>query len=240
MLWDSYWFICAIALFVGCTIQTAIGFGMAVVAAPVIVVIRPEWVPYVLTVTALILSITNTWQQRQHILWRELLAPVITRIPGTAAGLGLLMLMPILWLQLAVAIMVIMTVIVSLWLKPFAATATNMGIAGFVSGITGTTTSIGGPPLALVMQHSAGPSARANLSAYFVYSCVISLIGYATAGLMDKQMAIISLSFLPVAALGFLCGLKLQKWVDNRFRPILLGLCTVSAFVVVINVLLSW
>lgn len=236
---DTHWYITAFLLFLGCSVQTAIGFGMAVVAAPILVIIKPQWVPYVLTFTALFLSISNAWQQRQHILWTSLWSPMLTRIPGTVAGTWLLLIMPVLWLQLAVASMVIVTVIVSLWLKPFQPNTTNLGIAGFISGVTGTTTSIGGPPIALVLQHSAGATARANLSMYFVYSCILSIIGYLSTGLMSWQLFYTSLSFLPFAALGFLCGIKIQRFVDNRFRPVLLGICTLSALMAIINALAS-
>lgn len=239
MLFDAHWFIAALMLFLGCTIQTAIGFGMAVVAAPILVIMKPEWVPYILTVVALFLSMSNAWQQRHQILWKQLAAPVISRVPGTLLGTWLLLLMPIFWLQIAVASMVMMTVVVSLWLKPFQPTTMNMGIAGFVSGVTGTTTSIGGPPLALVLQHSSGATARANLSIYFVYSCILSLVSYGLAGLLTKELLIISMSFIPIAIVGFFCGRKLQHWVDNRFRPILLSLCSLSAMIVIVNAFIA-
>lgn len=239
-MFEFEWWIAAIALFVGCTVQTAVGFGMAVVAAPIIVVFKPEWVPYVLAVMALAISFTNAWYQRSDIAWKDMIAPFLTRLPGTVLGTWLLIVIPVAILQMTVAGMVFLTLVVSLWLKPFPATPKNLGIAGFVSGVTGTTTSIGGPPLALVMQHSAGKTARANLSAYFVYSCIISLFGYYLAGLMPLSTWYISASFLPFAFVGFFLGKKLQRWVDNRFRPILLWLCGVSAVFAFSNAIVNY
>lgn len=234
-MFEFEWWIAAIVLLLGSTIQTAVGFGLAVVAAPIIVVTRPDWVPYIIGVMALVLSCGNAWKLRRDIQWRQIMPPIITRLPGTAVGLWVLLLLPVIWLQALVAFMVLVAVVVTAWAKPFAATPTNMGIAGFVSGITGTTTAIGGPPLALVMQHSTGNHARANLAVYFVYSCVVSLAGYYWVGLMTWEHWQTSLTFIPFALVGFKLGQWLQPWVDNRFRPILLGLCSASALVALTN-----
>lgn len=233
------WIISALVLLIGCTIQTAIGFGMSIVAAPIIVMIAPQWVPYVMAIMALFLSLSNAWHLRQDIQWSELVSPMIARIPGTVVGTWLLIIMPVMFLQIGIALMVFLTIVISLWAKPFAANPTNMGIAGFVSGITGTTTSIGGPPMALVMQHSKSNHTRANLAVYFVFSCIVSLIGYVLAGLFTWQLLWESISFLPCALVGFFLGKRLQTWVDSRFRPLLLTMCGISASVALISAIVN-
>lgn len=232
---DIYWFICAAALLIGCTLQAAIGFGMALISAPIIVMVKPQWVPYIMAVMALTVSLNTVRDQFSDIQWRNMLSPMIARIPGTILGTWLLVVMSLQHLQIAVALMVMLSVFITMRLKPFPATNTNLGIAGFVSGITGTTTSIGGPPIALVMQHSAGATARANLSLFFVYSCIISIAGYHMAGLMTPQTWLVGLSLAPIAFVGFWLGKRVQKFVDNRFRPILLTMCTLSALTALSN-----
>src|SRR5690606_39990084 len=46
--------------------------------------------------------------------------------------------------------------------------------AGMVSGTTGTAAGIGGPPIALLYQHRAGPVVRSTLSATFLVGTVLS------------------------------------------------------------------
>ncbi|WP_108125248.1 sulfite exporter TauE/SafE family protein [Saccharospirillum mangrovi] len=228
-MFDLVWWLAATALAAGCLIQTALGFGMAVLAAPIIVVLRPEWVPVVLTVTALVLSVMNVWHLRRDIQLRVMLAPFITRIPGTLLGAWILVHLPVQALQILVAAAVLLAVLVSALGRAFEATPARLGWAGFISGIMGTTTSIGGPPMALVMQHGQARTTRANLALYFGYSCVLSLLSYQFAGLLSPRLWLESLSFVPAALLGFALGRLCQNWVDNRFRPLLLILCSVSA-----------
>lgn len=230
-MFDLYWWMAAVALLFGCLIQTALGFGMAVIAAPIIVLFRPEWVPIVLTIVALILSLQNTWNQRHGIQWRHISPAMISRLPGTLVGAWVLSIMPIEMLQVAVAAMVFVAIFVTAFARPFPATVSNLSIAGFFSGIAGTTTSIGGPPMALVMQHAASHHTRANLSVYFAYSCTTSLISYQLIGIMTKELWLIGLSFVPFALAGYLIGIHARGWVDQRFRPLLLVLCSVSALI---------
>ncbi|AJQ95923.1 sulfite exporter TauE/SafE family protein [Gynuella sunshinyii] len=236
-MFDLVWWVCAIALFFGCLIQSAMGFGMAILAAPIIVLLRPEWVPVILTVTALSLSLINVWSLHTFVQWRSLGLAIITRIPGTILGAWILTIIATHVLQLTVASMVFLAVLISAYGKPFEPTPTRVGLAGFISGLMGTTTSIGGPPMALIMQHSSGNTIRANLSAYFTFSCIMSLISYQVIGLLNSDLWLASLSFLPVAIFGFLAGKLARQWVDNRFRPLLLILCTASASVAFIGAL---
>lgn len=205
---------------------------MAVIAAPIIVLINPSWVPIVLTFVALVLSIMNTWDQRSSLELRELIVPFITRIPGTLVGVWLLLQLSIFWLQICVSVCVLLAVLISYYGKQFDYTPSRLGVAAFVSGIMGTTTSIGGPPMALVMQHGKAATVRANLSIYFAYSCALSLLTYWASGLMTSSLVYSSLSFIPVCIVGFVFGKKARSYVDaGRFRPLLLILCGLAGII---------
>ena len=230
------WLISAAVLLLGCWIQTALGFGMAVVAAPVIVLIEPRWVPVVLTFTALPLCAINAWNQRDALEIRTMIVPLITRIPGTSLGAWLLVQLDITGLRIMVSLCVLLAVVITWFSGKFTATPSHLGWAGFFSGITGTTTSIGGPPMALVMQHGNPRTVRANISLFFTYGCIVSIIGYTIAGILSIDLLIDSLSFLPCTLIGFYYGIRLRGYVDgDRFRPLILGLCTVAALVALVG-----
>ena len=234
-MFDIYWWLTAITLFFGCAVQTALGFGMAVVAAPLIVLFKPQWVPFVITIVALILSLKNAWHLRAGIQWRHISSAMVSRIPGTMLGAWILATIPVQVLQVTIAGMVFVAIFITAFARPFAATPLNLGIAGFFSGITGTTTSIGGPPMVLVMQHGSGNTTRANLAVYFVYSCVTSLVSYQLLGLLTLEIWLVGLSFLPFALAGYFLGQYSQGWVDQRFRPLILVLCSISATIALLG-----
>ena len=48
-------------------------------------------------------------------------------------------------------------------------------VAGAASGLLGTATSIGGPPMAMALHHSGGPAMRGTLSAFFLLGSLLSV-----------------------------------------------------------------
>ncbi|MCB1889344.1 MAG: sulfite exporter TauE/SafE family protein [Rhodocyclaceae bacterium] len=234
---DPAWWAAAALIMLGCTVQTAMGFGLALVAAPLLVLFEPTWVPAVVTTAALLLSLLNTARLRASVRWRPMLLPMLTRIPGTVLGAWLLTRLDTQALQLMVAAMVLAGVAVSAIGKAFEPTPLRLGLAGLASGFTGTTTSIGGPPMALVLQHGAAERIRADLSFYFVYSCVLSLASYRVVGRFDDGLVVAGLLQLPAVVAGFVLGRHLRHWADGRFRPLLLVLCSLSAIAAIAGVL---
>ena len=90
--------------------------------------------------------------------------------------------------------------------------------------------------MAMVMQHGRAQAIRANLSLYFSYSCLISLMMYAYLGLITDAILIICVSFIPICLLGFVTGIKARAYVDNgRFRPLLLILCSLSGSIALVG-----
>ncbi|MCC4819936.1 sulfite exporter TauE/SafE family protein, partial [Vibrio lentus] len=79
-------------------------------------------------------------------------------------------------LSLWLGLLVVFAVIVSLLPFRLEPTPIKMGIAGFFSGFFGTSSGIGGPPMALLLQHQDANQLRGNLSAFFVFSSIISLV----------------------------------------------------------------
>lgn len=238
MVFDLAWLVGAVVLMFGSWVQTTLGFGLAVVAAPFLVWISPSWVPVVLTITALLLSIINTWNQRLDLHVSSMITPMITRIPGTVVGVWLLSIMSSDHLQIFVSVTVMLAVVVSLMKSKFEASALNLGIAGAVSGFTGSTTAIGGPPMAVVLQHGKPASVRANLSLYFTYSCIISLLGYYWVGMLSHEIIVLSLSFIPFMLFGFFIGKGHRKHISaERFRKSLLLVCFIAAVAALAGVL---
>ncbi|WP_207232083.1 sulfite exporter TauE/SafE family protein [Corallincola spongiicola] len=230
------WSISALMVLAGCWLQSALGFGLAIVAAPIIVLIKPEWVPVMLTVVALPLSAMNVWQLRHHIQLRMMAVPIVARVPGTVIGVWLLMTLNVQWLQISVATAVLMAVVISFWGRKFEVTRGRLAWAGLVSGVMGSTTAVGGPPLALVMQHGEPYRIRANLSLYFMCSCLLSLAGYSVGGILNSELLWQSLSFVPISVLGLMLGTRSRGYIDGgRFRPILMWLCGVAGTVALVG-----
>jgi hypothetical protein len=216
-------------IFFGSMVQTAIGFGLAIVAAPLLFLLSPDYVPGPITAVALVLSVANAYRYRANISLEGLGAAVAGRVPGSLAGGALLLWVDAKLLSLWLGATVIIAVGVSLLPLRFKPTPKRLVVAGFLSGFMGTSTSIGGPPMALLLQHEKASLIRANLSAFFIVSCILSLIVQAPIGYMGWHQLQLTVPLIPATLIGFWFA---TRWVDKissqHIRVASLLLCTVS------------
>ena len=223
-------------IFVGSYVQRSIGFGLAIIAAPLLFFIDPLYVPAPITICALTLSLANAAKFWKSISFAGLKYAIIGRIPGTVAG-GMLLLWIdqralALWLGISVIVAVGLS-LANVMLKP---TATAMFSAGFLSGFMGTSSAIGGPPMALVLQHEENDFIRANLAAFFVVSCIMSLAMLAAVGRFGMPQIIISLPLMPATLLGYWVAMKTLRHISHqRLRTASLILCGVAGSTAIVS-----
>ncbi len=226
----------ALIVVVGSFVQTAIGFGLAVIAAPLLFFIDPLYVPAPITLAALTLSLANAWRFRRSISLAGLRFAILGRVPGTAAG-GLL----IFWIdQRTLGLWLGISVLAGVWLSfgklAFRPTRGAMFCAGFLSGFMGTSSSIGGPPMALVLQHQTADFIRANMAAFFVVSCVMSLLMLSLVGRFDARHMLLSLPFMPACLLGYWLALRSVHLITCRMLRLgSLSLCAAAGCAAVIS-----
>lgn len=216
-------------IFIGSFIQSSIGFGLAIVAAPILFLVDPLYVPAPITICALTLSIANSYSHWRSISFRGLRYAILGRIPGTISG-GFLLL----WIdQQALALWLGLSVLVAVGLSMsnivFKANGKSLFSAGFLSGFMGTSTSIGGPPIALVMQHQENDFIRANLAAFFVVSCFMSLLMLFSIGRFGMEHIVISLPLMPATLAGYWVAMRTMHRISHQnLRRVSLVLCVVA------------
>ncbi len=101
-------------IFIGSFVQTAIGFGLAIVAAPLLFMISPDYVPAPICLVALFISVLNAMKHRANVSIGGLKMALIGRIPGSIAGGVLLVMVSTDVLALWLGILVLFAVVVSM------------------------------------------------------------------------------------------------------------------------------
>ena len=206
---------------------------MALVAAPLLILIDPALVPAPIIVNALLLLLLMIVRERTDVAFREVSWAVAGSILGTVAATALLLVIPTGAFELVFGIMLLGIVAISLvrW-SGEPSNWMSLG-AGVLSGLMGTTTSIGGPPMALAFQNSTAPRLRATLSVYFVVGAVLALTGLATAGRFGTAELRLSVYLMPGTVMGLLISSRTSGWLKPQFvRPAVLLLSTVAAVVI--------
>lgn len=225
---------------IGTAVQSSIGFGLAMIAAPLLMLIEPAFVPGAMVAIALLLAIWMTWDDRHAIDYSTLKAGVAGRLCGTPPAALFLGTVSAATFDLVFGALVLLAVGMSLWHSTIRPTPWNVFFATVASGFMGTISGIGGPPLALVYQNSNGAELRANLSVLFLIGTSISLVALVLIGRFGlDDLAYTGILLIGIAA-GLLCRGPVKRRLDRgSARPWLLGLCTVSALGVLLRAVLA-
>ncbi|WP_017027068.1 sulfite exporter TauE/SafE family protein, partial [Vibrio breoganii] len=87
----------------------------------------------------------------------------------------------------------------------------------------------GGPPMALLLQHQDANKLRGNLSAFFVFSSILSLIVLMGMGLFTMKHFWLTVPLIPAAMLGYWVAIRSVNYLSKEWmRHISLFLCLVS------------
>lgn len=226
---DFAWTALALALavvFVGALAQGTVGFGLALVVAPVLAQLDPAWVPGPVLLVMLGLSCVMAWRERQHVDRRALRVPMVGQGLGIALALAVLVWVDPRWLQLLVGTVIGLAVLLSsLGVQP-EPRPTSLAVAGTLAGFMGTTAGIPGPPLALLYRHSPPVRLRGVMAHFFIVGNTLSLIGLAWAGRFSARECLLGLVLLPAAFVGYAVATRLGDRLDGA--PIRVGVLIFS------------
>jgi uncharacterized membrane protein YfcA len=216
----------AVAVMTGAALQSSIGFGFALVAAPLLFAATspPEAVGLMIVLGLEIGLLTLlTERRRPQPVWRDAITVVAWSLPGALAGVAVLRALDELALQLLVTAGVLTALAVNLraarrappppgavhepprWARP---------AAGLVSGALNTSTSTGGPPVVLLLiSRGLRPAVvRDTLTATFVGFAPVSATALALTSTGDAVPDAAAVAALvPLTALGHLAGRPLFR-----------------------------
>lgn len=222
--------VAAVAVLAGAAVQSMVGLGLGLVAAPVISFLDPTLMPGALLITVIILPVLTLIQEWRHVDWGSLAWGLPARVPGTVLGVWVVAVLEPRALAAAVGVMVLVAVILSVWSFRVRITPVSLIAAGSLSGFAGTATSVGGPPMALLYQYEPPERVRATLAAFFLLGGVISLLALGIGGQLDDRTIAAGIAAMPFVGIGFLIGSRLRRWADpGKSRVALLCVVTVSA-----------
>ena len=226
----------ALALLVGAVTQNLVGLGLGLVAAPVITLAAPSLMPDVMLWLAMSLPLVTLWRDHDDIDWHGLGWSLPTRLVGTAVGVLAVATISVASLGVVVGVIVLTAVVLTWRSLRLPINRGTLLSAGLLSGFAGTATSIGGPPLALLYQHSEPTRIRSTLAVYFTTGAAISLTGLGIAGELELSHFWVSLLMLPMLFVGTAVGSTLRGRVaPSTVRPAVLVVCGGSAGVLLVR-----
>ena len=231
----------AAAIVMGSCLQASIGFGLGMLAAPVVALVDPSLVPGTLIMLATLVTLAVTVRERESIDFSGTGWALVGRVPGTIAGALLLAAIPERALATLLAGVVLFGVLLTSlgWIP--VPRPRNLMLAGATSGVLGTATSIGGPPMALMWQSSSGPKLRGTMAGFFLVGSVMSIGALAITGAVHAETFRTCALLIPAMLAGYALSRRVNGLLTpKRQRWTAIAMSTVGATVLISHEVGVW
>jgi uncharacterized protein len=227
---------CILVVYVGATVQASIGIGLGMIASPVLALADTAFIPVAIMLAVVPLTFAIAWVDRRHIEPREVGFALIGRVPGTIVGALVVAALSDRVLAVMVATSVLLAVVSSITGRLFQPTDRALVVAGLASGFAGTTTGVGGPPMALTYQNSDPATMRATISAFFAIGALMSIGALALAGEIGVRQLQLTALILPGVVLGVVTSRHVKDLLRPEVvRPAVLVICTIASVALVVE-----
>lgn len=215
-------------IFAATLIRSALGFGEALVAVPLLAAVIPVQraapLAVLVSITIAAIVVIQDWKKIHFRSTAWLLLPTL---PGIPLGLLLLTHGPERWVKAALALLILaFSAYCLVGRAPLELEEDSSGwllACGFLAGVLGGAYGMNGPPLAIYgsMRRWSVQHFRATLQAYFLPASVLGMIGYWLSGLWVPAVThdyLCSLpALVPAVFLGRMINHRLNRDTFSRY-----------------------
>lgn len=211
----------ALIIFTGAAVQGIVGFGIALVAVPVLMFILPHTqVPPLMVIMGLLnnlIVLSQLWRNVQVRLVAPLMLAGLCGLPLGALLLKYANPAPF-KLGLGLLVVLLAAVMLSGWRRTVRKEAAGLATVGLIGGVLHTATSVSGPPVILFLSNQglAKDLFRANLLAFFAVLNSVSIVIFYLYGLMPARVLTMAAWYVLPLLLGSLAGVWLARRIDER------------------------
>jgi hypothetical protein len=186
----------------GCT---GFGFGLVSIAFLTLLIEPAVLVPLIAVVSAP-LSVGLAWSNRSFVE-PDLLGPLLLgALGGIPLGTLVLRLVPVVTMERLVGgcVVVLAGLLLLGWRRPLRSRAPASLLTGGLAGVLGAAMAVPGPPVLLFLANQGETKAvfRATLVVFFAATGILTLLAYAVAGLLGRELVPLVAAGMPAALVG--------------------------------------
>jgi uncharacterized membrane protein YfcA len=237
----DFYLIILFLIILGAITQSAIGIGFGIPAG-ILVLLEPSMVPSCIILMGSFLALSNAMLSYKDIIKVDLIYSYTGRVIGSILA------MPLIFLTLGTdyyliifGVLLLIATYLSAKKWNIVATKKNITIAGTASGLMGTLTGIGGPPMAIVYQNSSAPKVVATLNMFFGIGALFSVLLFVYFDLINLPEVMKSIYLSPGLVIGTYIGRRgiVRKFVNRNLKNLIIAVCFISALVIILDAILS-
>ncbi len=237
----TVWLTCFFTVTLSSGIQRLSGQAFGIVAAPLIALVAPQFLPAGLLLLGITVGLTSTTVDFSALTRAEIIPGFFGRALG--AVIAAMIAASITNVDLIAGLTgmaVLIGIALSLSGLRIAIRPISLVIAGITAGLMGTITAVGAPPMALLYQYEPAKRARAMQNAFFFWGMCVSVLALTWQGLITSKHLIFAASLLPAIVLGLAVSMPLAKRLERHaIRPYALVLSIIAATTLIARLLLN-
>ncbi len=236
-----HWVLASCAVLLAAFIRGVSGFGLSIVLAPILLLIlSPKSVVVINLLLALVSNILVLRQGFRHVSWKRVIPMSATSLLGIPIGVWIITVISPSALKILIAgITILFAIPLALgFSRTFAKEGLACGVSGFLSGILSTSTSMGGPPVVMLMhnQNWDKQTIYSSLAIFFLFSNICSLVALAASHLIDTPIIMSAVFLTPALIAGIVLGMEVFPRIKSQiFRYISLAIIIGSGILGIIS-----
>jgi len=225
-LFSVQWFLALAAVLVAAFIRGTAGFGFALILAPaLLLILEPKSVVVLNLLLGFLSHIMVLTSSFRRVDLRRILPMSIGSLAGIPLGVFIITVISPSALKILIGgITVFFAIPLAFgFTRTFRRERPIGGVAGFLSGVLNSSTSLGGPPVVLFMHNQKWPRdvIHPSLAAYFLFASVFTLVGLLISGLVHVDLVVSAASLSPALFIGVGLGVVAFRHVNERYFRIL-------------------
>ena len=230
------WMLVTVVMFVGAGIQGGVGFGMNLIAAPILLLIDPRLVPGPAVLAAAVITLLTAIRDHRGLSLGDVKWAFVGRLPGTGLAIVVLLAVTGSGLSLTLAAIVLAAVAISASGVNIRVRPASLLAAGAASGFMGTISSIGGPPMAVLYAGEEGVKLRGTLAGFFFLGTFVTIAALVIAGRFGWTEIVLAAGLVPGIVAGFSLSAQLARRLDaGHTRAAVLAVSSLAAVSVVLT-----
>ena len=221
---------------VASVLQMSVGMGFGMLAAPMIALIKPEIVPGAILTMGLVVAFSGAWRERKNISFNELKLGFGGRFVGSMMAFICLLFIPDIdaFLITFGLIMLIAILITASGLQLQFNDKNLLGLS-VVSGVMGTMTAVGAPPMAIIYHDRPPATVRPTLNAFFGAGSVLGMVSLSVSGWLDFYDIVAAILLLPALVLGVIIAEPFKSMPSRVLSRVLLFLSSIASLILVLR-----
>ncbi|MEM1289499.1 MAG: sulfite exporter TauE/SafE family protein [Pseudomonadota bacterium] len=220
-----------LAVLCASAVQSTAGIGFGLIAAPVLLLIDPKFVPGTVIFLGILVSFLSAMRDLPHINRAFVAAGIAGRVPAAVLAASLVAILSPTAFQVIFAVLILAAVGLSVFGPAIRPSVPGVATAGVASGFMGTLTSVGAPPFAIAMQNLPAHELRATMNAVLLLGACVSLASLAAFGSFGWAEIVRGFALIPAVLLGFFAArfIIADERTAPRLRNAVLTLCVTAS-----------